>query len=320
MTIDIPVGADVGPEPASRTQVPPAPGGAVAPAGAPLNVGRRRWEFMHFAVRNQKLMLGLSVETFFVLLAIFGPVIAPYSTARFIAPAMLHPSAKHLLGTTYFGEDVLSQVLNALRDSYLVGLMGALCAGVVGLFIGFTAGWRGGVLDEILTLFTNIVIMVPALVLLIVIGAYEKTHSVVFEALFIGLTTWPWVARAVRAQTFTLRERDFVDLARLSGKRGASIVVKDIAPNMASYLFLVFILLFAGSMLVAVSYDFLGLGPTNTISLGDMMNSAMLWSALDLKLWWWFIPPGAIMTLMVAALYIANVGLDEVFNPKLRDR
>ena len=106
--------------------------------------------------------------------------------------------------------------------------------------------------------------MIPALVLLIVIGAYLKTHSAFFEGIFIGLTTWPWVARAVRAQTFTLKERDFVDLARLSGKRGVSIVAKEIAPNMASYLFLVFILLFASSMLIAVSYDFLGLGPTNS--------------------------------------------------------
>jgi peptide/nickel transport system permease protein len=166
---------------------------------------------------------------------------------------------------------------------------------------------------------TNVVVMIPALVLLIVIGAYLKSHSAFFEGLFIGVTTWPWVARAVRAQTFTLRGRDFVDLARLSGKRGPSIVVKDIAPNMASYLFLVFILLFSSSMLIAVSYDFLGLGPTNSISLGDMMNNAQQWSALDLHTWWWFIPPGAAMTVMVAAFLIANVGLDEVFNPKLRE-
>jgi peptide/nickel transport system permease protein len=152
-----------------------------------------------------------------------------------------------------------------------------------------------------------------------VIGAYLKTHSAFFEGMFIGVTSWPWVARAVRAQTFTLRQRDFVDLARLSGKRGPSIVVKDIAPNMASYILLTFILLFGSSMLIAVNYDFLGLGPTNGISLGDMLNLAELWSGLQLHLWWWFIPPGAAMTIMVAALLVANVGLDEVFNPKLRE-
>jgi peptide/nickel transport system permease protein len=287
--------------------------------GAPLRVRRRRWEFMYFAIRNKKLVLGLSVELIFILAAIFGPTLAPYSAAKFVAPANLHPSLKHLLGTTYFGEDVFSQMLYALRDSYLVGFLGALCAAAVGLIIGFSAGWRGGLVDEALQLFTNIVVMIPALVLLIVIGAYLKQHSAFFEGFFIGVTTWPWVARAVRAQTFTLRSREFVDLARLSGKRGPSIVAKDIAPNMASYLFLVFVLLFGSSMLIAVSYDFLGLGPTNSISLGDMMFNSQQWSALVLHLWWWFLPPGAAMTVMVAALLIANVGLDEVFNPKLRD-
>jgi peptide/nickel transport system permease protein len=281
--------------------------------------GRRRWEFMYFALRNKKLLFGVGVETFFVIVAIFGPLLAPYSPNQFVAPPFQHPSAHHLLGTTYFGEDVFSVLLYSLRDSYLVGFLGALFAAIVGLTVGFSAGWRGGWLDEALQLLTNVVIMIPSLVLLIVIGAYLKTHSAFFEGVFIGVTTWPWVARAVRAQTFTLKERDYVDLARLSGKRGPSIILKDIAPNMASYLVLVFILLFGSSMLLAVNYDFLGLGPTNGVSLGDMMNKAELWNALQLKMWWWFIPPGAVMTVIVVALLVANMGLDEVFNPKLRE-
>jgi peptide/nickel transport system permease protein len=297
----------------------PAAGGTSMPSTGVHYTGRRRFEFVYFAVRNKKFMLGFTVEVVFVLAAIFGPWLAPYGDQQFVAPPFLHPSIHHLLGTTYFGEDVFSVLLYSLRDSYMVGFLGALFAGLIGLAVGFSAGWRGGFLDEILQMFTNIVIMMPALVLLLVIGAYFKTHSVFFEGVFIGATSWPWVARAVRAQTFTLRDRDFVDLARMSGKRGPSIVIKDIAPNMASYLLLVFILLFAGSMLLAVSYDFLGLGPTNGVSLGDMMNKAELWSGLTLHMWWWFIPPGLVMTLIVAALYISNVGLDEVFNPKLRE-
>jgi peptide/nickel transport system permease protein len=274
---------------------------------------------LYFAVRNKKLVLGLGVEIIFVLAAIIGPYFAPYPPKQFVAPAFLHPSAKHLFGTSYFGQDVFSLLLYSLRNSYLVGFLGAAFAGVIGLGIGFIAGWRGGWLDEILQTFTYIVVMIPSLVLLIVIGAYLKSHSAFFEGVFIGVTTWPWVARAVRAQTFTLRQRDFVDLARLSGKRGPAIVLKDIAPNMASYILLAFILLFGSSMLIAVNYDFLGLGPTSGISLGDMLNLAELWSGLQLHLWWWFIPPGAAMTIMVAALLVANVGLDEVFNPKLRE-
>ena len=287
-------------------------------AGAPLILGRRRWEFLYFALRNKKFMFGLTIEVVLVVLALLGPFIAPYNPNAFVGVPNQHPSLQHLMGTTYFGQDVFSQLLFGLRDSYLVGFLGALFASLVGMTVGFTAGYRGGVLDEVLQLFTNIIVMIPSLVLLIVIASYLKTRGVLFEGVFIGLTTWPWVARAVRAQTFTLRERDFVDLARLSGKRGSSIILKEIAPNMASYLFLVLILLFGSSILLAANFDFLGLGPTNTISLGTMMNQSMLWSALELHVWWWFIPPGVVITVLVAALLVANVGLDEVFNPKLR--
>jgi peptide/nickel transport system permease protein len=294
---------------------------AAAPAGLMAGgppVIRRRGELLHYAVRNKKLVFGLSLEAVFVLAAIFGPLIAPHDTTTYYLPHQ-PPSAKYWFGTDYFGHDVFAQLAIGLRDSYLVGALGALSASVVGMALGFIAGYRGGLLDEILQMITNIMVMIPSLVLLIVIGAYLKTRGALFEGVFIGLTTWPWVARAVRAQTFTLRSREFVDLARLSGKRSYSIVVRDIAPNMASYLFLVVVLLFGSSMLLAASYDFLGLGPTNSISLGTMMNQSMLWSALQLHTWWWFVTPGLALTGMVFALLIANVGLDEVFNPKLRE-
>jgi peptide/nickel transport system permease protein len=300
----------------------PVPGAeiAVTPASPQATpVIHNRTEFLHYAVHNKKLVGGLAVELVFVAAAIFGPVISPHNLTDFFLPRM-PPSAQHWLGTDYFGHDVFAQLVNGLRESYLVGALGALCAALIGMALGFTAGYRGGLLDEILQMLTNIMVMIPSLVLLVVIGAYLKTRGITFEGVFIGLTTWPWVARAVRAQTFTLRSREFVDLARLSGRRGFSIVVRDIAPNMASYLFLVIVLLFGSAMLLAASYDFLGLGPTSGISLGGMMNQAMLWSALQLHLWWWFVPPGLVLTGMVAALLVANVGLDEVFNPKLREQ
>ena len=286
--------------------------GAAAPA-----VTRYRGEILHYALRNPKLVFGLCLETLFVLGAIFGPVISPHNTTEFFA-SYLPPSAQHWFGTDNLGHDLFAEVVSGLRDSYLVGALGALSAAVIGVALGLTAGYRGGWLDEMLQMFTNIIIMIPSLVLLIVIGAYLKTRGALFEGVFIGLTTWPWVARAVRAQTFTLRSRDFVDLARLSGKRAYQVVIADIAPNMASYLFLVVVLLFGSSMLLAASYDFLGLGPTNGISLGTIMNQANEWSALQYHYWWWFVTPGVVLTAMVAALLIANVGLDEVFNPKLR--
>jgi peptide/nickel transport system permease protein len=310
-----------GPRPAAAPVTTAAPMTA-APAGMVAGVPvarRRRGEFLHYAVRNRKLVFGLSLEALFVLAALIGPLISPHGTSTYFPPH-LAPSAQHWLGTDYFGHDVFAQLVYGLRTSYLVGALGALCASAVGMALGFIAGYRGGMLDNLLQMVTNIMVMIPSLVLLIVIATYMKTRGILFEGVFIGLTTWPWVARAVRAQTFTLRTREFVDLARLSGKRSYSIIVKDIAPNMASYLFLVVILLFGSSMLLAASFDFLGLGPTNVVSLGNMMNQAMLWSALQLHIWWWFVPPGLVLTGIVFALLIANVGLDEVFNPKLREQ
>ena len=305
----------VGPE-APEPVVAPLPGAPVAPS--PLTPGRRS-DLLYYALHNPKLVGGLGVEALFVLAALAGPLISPHNTTDYFL-ARQPPSGQHWLGTDYFGHDVFAQLVNGLRESYLVGALGALCAALVGMALGFTAGYRGGLLDEVLQMITNIMVMIPSLVLLVVIGAYLKTRGVLFEGVFIGLTTWPWVARAVRAQTFSLRSREFVDLARLSGRRAYSIVTRDIAPNMASYLFLVVVLLFGSSMLLAASYDFLGLGPTNGISLGTMMNQSTLWSALQLHVWWWFVPPGLVLTGMVAALLVANVGLDEVFNPKLREQ
>jgi peptide/nickel transport system permease protein len=281
---------------------------------------RKRNDFLHYGLRNKKLLFGVTLELLLVLLAIIGPLLAKTAPLGSTGLSMQHPNGKYWLGTDLNDYDVWSQVTNGLRESYLVGAIGAAFASVVGMALGFIAGWRGGWIDEILQMITNVIVMIPALVLLVVIGSYLSSRSVLFEGTFIGLTSWPWVARAVRAQTFSLRAREYVDLARLSGRRPVSIIIKEIAPNMASYLFLVVILLFGSSMLVAASYDFLGLGPSQTVSLGYVMNQASNGSALILHLWWWFIPPGALLTAMVAALLIANVGLDEAFNPKLREQ
>jgi peptide/nickel transport system permease protein len=319
------VSDDLLPEDGFSVPAVAAPGLAAAP-GAPAGLGGgtvmapKRGDFFYYGLRNRKLVFGLSVELLLVLFAIIGPMIAKYAPEAFTGAQLQHPGAKYWLGTNSLGNDVFSQLTNGLRESYLVGLLGAVSAAIVGMALGFTAGWRGGILDEILQMITNVIVMVPALVLLVVIGSYLTSKTVFFEGVFIGLTTWPWVARAVRAQTFSLRSREFVEMARLSGKRPLQIIVKDIAPNMASYLFLVVILLFGSSMLLAASYDFLGLGPTGTVSLGSMMNQAQNEGALLYHEWWWFIPPGVVLTAMVAALLVANVGLDEVFNPKLREQ
>jgi peptide/nickel transport system permease protein len=285
-----------------------------------MNKSAAKNELLYFALRNRKLQIGLGIVLLFVVLAIFGPLLTRNDPFAYANPLGAQPpSPEYWFGTTFFGQDVFSQFVFGLRATFVVGLIGGGLGTLLGILVGFTSGYRGGWLDEILNIFTNIVLVIPTLAVLLIIAAYLKVRSIPIECLFIGLTSWPWTARAIRAQTFSLRTRDFVDTARMSGMKANKIIFTEIAPNMMSYLVMAFILQFGGAILTAATLDFIGLGPTNAISLGLMMQVAVLWGALQLGSWWWFIPPGLAITAIVGALYVMNVGLDEVFNPKLRE-
>jgi peptide/nickel transport system permease protein len=280
---------------------------------------RRRNEFLYFALRNTKLRIGLIIVLLFVVLTVIGPLFTDFEPNAYVGPAAQPPSAEYWFGTTTFGQDVYTQFVYGLASTFLVGIVGGGIGTLIGVLVGFVAGYRGGFIDELLNMLTNIVLVLPTLAILLIIAAYLEVRGVLTESIFIGLTSWPWAARAIRSQTFSLRSRDFVDLAKLSGMRPIKIIFSEIAPNMMSYLFMTFILQFGGAILAAATLDFIGLGPTRGISLGLMMNSAVLWSALQLGMWWWFIPPGLGIMAIVGAMYVMNVGLDEVFNPKLRE-
>ncbi|HET9141822.1 ABC transporter permease [Actinophytocola sp.] len=306
-------------QPAEPPEDPAELLGTGVPGPAPAAARVMRTEVLHYARRNGKLIGGLAVVLVFVLLGLLGPLFTGPNPLEYVGPPAQPPSAQYWLGTTTFGQDVFNQFVHGLRATFFVGTCAGLLAAVIGMAVGFTAGYRGGLVDEALNMLTNIVLVLPVLAVLLVIAAYLEVRNVAIQALIIGLFSWPWVARAVRAQTMSLRSREFVDLARLSGAPVRRIVFREIAPNMASYLFMVFILLFGGAVLFAATLDFIGLGPTDGISLGLMLNNAVKWSALQLGMWWWFVPPGLGITAIVGALYIMNVGLDEVFNPKLRE-
>jgi peptide/nickel transport system permease protein len=278
-------------------------------------------ESLHFAMRNRKLVIGVTVITGMLLFALVGPALARHEPLAYGGRLSLAPTTTdgYWFGTTLQGQDVYAQFVNGLRLAFVVGALGGGIAAAIGMLVGFTAGYRSGIVDEVLNMLTNVVLVIPTFALLLVIAAYLKVRGIMTESVFIGLTSWPWAARALRAQTFSLVSRDFVDLARLSGRRSRQIILGEIAPNMSSYLVMMFILLFGGAILIAATLDFIGLGPSNTISLGMMMQLSVQNAALQLHLWWWFLPPGLAITAIVGSLYVMNVGLDEVFNPKLRE-
>ncbi|GAB6089814.1 ABC transporter permease [Spirochaeta dissipatitropha] len=282
--------------------------------------GKKKNEILYFALRNGKVRVGMTVILLFLLLAIVGPMLTQFDDPYdYVAPQRQPPSSEFWMGTTFFGQDVYTQFVLGLRSAFVVGTLAGSIATMIGMIIGFTAGYKGGWLDEFLSGVTNITLTIPAIAVLIIINSYMDVRSVWIQSFLIGVLNWPWVARAIRAQTFSLRNRDFVDLSRLSGVATYKIIFREIAPNMYSYLLMTLILQFGGTVLMAATLDFLGLGPTNAISLGIMMSLSVEWNALQFGLWWWFIPPGLAITAIVGSMYIMNVGLDEVFNPKLRE-
>ena len=281
---------------------------------------KKKNELLYFALRNRKLLVGLTIVFLFLVLSIIGPMLARNAPFDYVNPGGAEPpSSEYWFGTTSFGQDVFAQFVHGLRATFVVGILGGGIGTLIGVVVGFTAGYRGGMVDELLNMLTNIILVIPVLAVLLIIAAYLEVRSILSECIIIGFTAWPWAARAIRAQTFSLRTREFVDLARMSGMKSNKIIFTEIAPNMMSYLVMTFILQFGGAILNAATLDFIGLGPTSGISLGLIMQNAVLWGALLLDIWWWFVPPGLAITAIVGALYVMNVGLDEVFNPKLRE-
>ena len=278
----------------------------------------KKYDVLYFFLTNNRFKIGISILLFFILLSVIGPFFVRFKPYEFAGIQSAPPSLAHPLGTNSFGYDLYSQIIIALEGTWVVGLVGGIVATLVGLAIGFFAGYKGGFWDEILMMLTNILLVIPSIALLIIIASFLNSRSIFLESVIIGLTGWPWVARAVRAQTLSLKSREFVSLSKISGAGTVKIIMQDIAPNMLSYVFMVFILQFGGSILAIVGLSFIGLGPTNQVSLGGILQNSVLFNALIFGMWWWMIPPGIIITFMVASLYFINMAMDEAFNPRLR--
>ena len=227
------------------------------------------------------------------------------------------------LGTDNFGRDVLKELVSAAGTSIVIGLLAGLVATLIGLTLGLLSGYVGGVCDDIIMFFTNIFTVIPGCVLLILIsysiGQEQRGAAVV--ALVIGLTSRTWTCRSVRSQVISLRNRDHVNLSKLSGHSLVRIILTDILPYIASYVVMAFILQVSSGILAEAQLSLLGLGPktTEVPTLGLMMNWAMLYSAHTNGSWWAYFPVILTITLISFSLNLMNTGLDQVFNPTLRD-
>jgi peptide/nickel transport system permease protein len=261
---------------------------------------------------------GLIVAT--LLIGLLGPLVVRTDPNAIIGGLYDKPSGSipMLLGTDNEGQSVVSNLVYGIRTSLLVGLVAGLVATLIGLVVGLVSGYVGGVLDDILTGVTNIALAIPTIVVIILISiALDNRHPLTL-AMVIGLTGWPWTARAVRAQASSVRVREHIDVAKLSGARSTSILIWDVLPYLLSYVVMAFVLQVSGAILFEATLSLLGLGPSGSVSLGVMLYWALTWGSIRTGAWWAFLPPTIMLSIVAFSLLLLQSSLDEVFNPRLR--
>jgi peptide/nickel transport system permease protein len=267
-----------------------------------------------------KLVVGLAIGLLIVLWAIFGPMLVgdpnAISTHAFLKPG----SAGHLLGTTQTGQDVWSQIAWGTRGSLIIGFAVGLMATVLSALFGVLGAYIGGAVDEGFALFTNVVLVIPGLPLVIVIGNYvPQNHRGLFLiAIVLAITSWAGSARVLRAVTLSIRNRDYVSASRVSGESTWRILVVEILPNLIPVMASQFVFAIIFAILGEAGLSFLGLGASGTFTLGSILFEANQALALTQGAWWWFIPPGLVIALFGCALSLINFSIDEIINPKLR--
>ena len=264
---------------------------------------------------NRQAALGLGVIVTFVLLALIGPSLVMDAHA-FLSTPHQAPSADHWFGTTGQGQDVLAQTIVGARSSMLTGLIVGFLVVLIGAAVGVTAGMMGGWVDQLLSLITNVFLIIPGLPLAIVLAAYLPSGPVTI-AFVLTLTGWAWNARVLRAQTMSLRERDFVAAARVAGEHPMRIVFMELVPNMAS----IMVGQLMGGTIYAigaqVGLELIGLGDPSQVAWGTNLYWAANDQALLTGSWWTFVPTGVCIALVGFGLTLINFGVDEVTNPRL---
>ena len=269
---------------------------------------------------NRKFVLGMVVFVSLAVVAIVGGLLVDAADRRTGAfPARQEPSADSLLGTTSLGESVAIQWTEAVPNSMLVGLIAATIGTAIGAVIGLVSGYFGGKVDAALRVLIDVFLSIPSLLFLILIASLLRGVSVPTVALIIGLFAWAWPARAVRSQALSLKERPFVQVARLSGMGDLEIVGRELLPHMLTWLGANFLNAFIAAILAESGLSILGLGPQDEMTLGMMIYwSVLSFGAIFQNLWWWWLTPVLTLMVLFLALYVVHLGLDEVGNPRLR--
>lgn len=282
-------------------------------------------------LRNRRVQFGLAVFAICAVVAILGDVITGLYgwgplEVDYDNTAVPPGTGGHIMGTTVSGQDVFSQLVAGARGSLAVGTLSALLAISVGAVLGVSAGFLGGVFDTVVNAITNVFLTMPSFALTLIAAGYISAAGGpgstgmgwVLMAFLIGIFEWPGMARYMRAQTLTLRSRDFAMATRLLGESRTRLIFSEIMPHMLGIISARFLAAIMAGILAEAGLNFLGVSTGGVISWGTMITNAQNQGALTLGWWWWFLPPGVAIAIIGTATAFVNFGLDEVTNPKLR--
>ncbi len=293
--------------------------GAAAVASSSAGFVTRAYGFFRY---NMKITIGMFLVLIIVGFGYLGPFFVDLERAEvgtFIPPGQ-PPSAENWLGTDAQGRDMLAWLIDATPDSLRVGVMAGALGVIIGASVGFIAGYYGGWIDTILRTVTDIWLAVPGLLFLIVLASMVDVLSLESMAVVIAAFSWMGAARVIRAQVLSLRERQYVEIAKMSGERGIYIVFFELMPNLMPFLLAAFVGSLIGAILAAVGLEFLGLGATHISTLGNILYWQNFYNAVIRGMWWWWGSPIVIFIVLFAGLFIASIGLDEWANPRLKER
>jgi peptide/nickel transport system permease protein len=259
-----------------------------------------------------------------LLLALFlfgyigSRMVGPKMADMGAAPLNLRPSIEHPLGTDGLGRDMFAVMVIGIPNTFKIGFLAGAVGVFIGTLIGLFAGYYRGFADKIFSSFADVMLVIPTLAILITVSAYVRVVTVELMAVIVGLLSWPLPARLIRAQTLSLRERLFVDVARLSGQNDVEIIIFQILPNLTAFLAASFVGAVSGGILASVGLEVLGLGPQNVPTIGRTLYYAFNYSALFKGMWWWWGPPVVTLATIFTGLFLMSISLDKYANPRLR--
>jgi len=262
---------------------------------------------------------GLAIVVVIALFGVVGRLFVPRGMADVGAARVAKPpSSDHWLGTDQQGRDVLADLIYGTPGSLEIGLIAGVIGVVFGGMVGLIAGYAGGVVDEVIRVLIDVLLTIPGLMILVIAAAMLGSVSIVSMALIIAALAWMWPARTVRAQVLTIRERMYVQVAKLNGASPLKIIVQELLPNLMPYLAANLVGAVSGAILASVGLSTLGLGPMTTPSLGLTFYWAIHYGALIRQMWWWFMPPIVIIVFLFLGLFLLSQGLDQIANPRLQ--